>query len=210
MVLWRGWYGTLKRVVRYFEHGCMVLWRGLYGTLKRVVRYFEDGGMVLWRRLYGTLKRVVLYFEEGGMILWRGWHGSLKRVVWYFEEGCMVLWRGLYGTLKRVVWYFEEGGWVVWYLIVLNEVFCFYVFQMRYHTLLSMIKWCFVYNVFVCLQYIAKYVYIHSNIYAKIYPANIYVRFLYYLLLKTLDLFYHKNLNIYILINIYFYYRLLQ
>ena len=48
------WYDTLKR------------W---YGTLKRVVWYFEEGGMVLLRGWYGTLKRVVWYFEEGGMVL---------------------------------------------------------------------------------------------------------------------------------------------
>ena len=97
----------------------MVLWRGLYGTLKRVVWYFEEGGVVLWIGLHGTLKRVVWYFEEGCMVLWRGLYGTLKMVVWYFEEGGVVLWRGLHGTLKRVAWYFEEGG-VVLRLIPCN------------------------------------------------------------------------------------------
>ena len=90
-LLWRGWYGTLKTVVWYFEEGCVVLWRGLCGILKRVVWYFEEGGVVLWRGLCGTLNSVVWYSEEGGMVLWRGWYGTLKRVVWYFEEGCVVL-----------------------------------------------------------------------------------------------------------------------
>ena len=43
-----------------------VLWRWWYGTLKRVVWYFEDGGVILWRRWCDTLKRVVWNFEEGG------------------------------------------------------------------------------------------------------------------------------------------------
>ena len=33
--------------VWYFEEGGVVLWRGLYGTLKRVVQYFKEGSMVL-------------------------------------------------------------------------------------------------------------------------------------------------------------------
>ena len=143
MVLWRGWCGTLKRVVWYFEDGGVVIWRGL---LKRVAWYFKEGGVVLWRGLLkrvawcfeecgvvlwrGLLKWVVWYFEEGGMVLWKGllkrvaWYfgkgcwrglcGTLKRVVWYFEEGAVVLWRGWVGTLKRVVWYFEESCMVLW------------------------------------------------------------------------------------------------
>ena len=70
MALWRGWHGTLKRAVWYFEDGGMALWRGWYGT-------FEEGGVVLWRWWYGTLKRVVWYFEEGGVVLWRGWCGTI-------------------------------------------------------------------------------------------------------------------------------------
>ena len=68
---------------RMFEEGCMLLWRGLYATLKRVVCYFEEGGMVLWSGLYGTLKRVVWYFEEGGMVLWSGWYGK-----WCRQKNC--------------------------------------------------------------------------------------------------------------------------
>ena len=72
------------RLVHRFK---IVLWRGWYGTLKSVVWYFEEGGVVLWRGWCGTLKRVVWYFEEGSVVLWRGWRGTLKRVVCYFEEG---------------------------------------------------------------------------------------------------------------------------
>ena len=108
-VLWRGWCGTMKRVVCYFEEDGVLLWRGWCGTLKRpVVWYFEEGDVVLWRGWCGTLKRVVCYFEEGGVVLWRGFCGTLKRVVWYFEEGDVLLWRGWCGTLKRGMWYFEE------------------------------------------------------------------------------------------------------
>ena len=41
-VLWRGLCGTLRRVVWYFEEGCVVLWRGWCGTLKRVMWYSYD------------------------------------------------------------------------------------------------------------------------------------------------------------------------
>ena len=68
-VLWRGWCGTLKRMVWYFEEGGVVLWRGWCGSLKRVVLYFEDGGVELWRWWCG---------------LWRGWCCTLKRVVCYY------------------------------------------------------------------------------------------------------------------------------
>ena len=34
-------------VCHNFEEGDMLLWRGLYGTLKRVVWYLEEGGVVL-------------------------------------------------------------------------------------------------------------------------------------------------------------------
>ena len=42
----------------------MLLLIEMYGTLKRVVCYFEEEGMALWREMYGTLKSVVCYFEE--------------------------------------------------------------------------------------------------------------------------------------------------
>ena len=94
--IWKCLSICLEICLSYF--GCsiffFVLWRRWYGTLKRVVWYFEEGGVVLWRGRCGTLKRAVWYFEEGGVVLWRGWYGTLKRVVWYFEEGGVVLWRG--------------------------------------------------------------------------------------------------------------------
>ena len=46
-----------------FEYGVVVLLRGWCGTLKRVMWYFEDGGVVY------VLKMVVCDFEEGGMVL---------------------------------------------------------------------------------------------------------------------------------------------
>ena len=64
----------------YFEEGSVVLWRGWCGTLKRVVWYFEEGGVVLWRGWCGTLKRVVWYFEEGDMVLWRGFHNQYQLI----------------------------------------------------------------------------------------------------------------------------------
>ena len=42
MILWRGWCGTLKRVIWYFEEGGLVLWRGWCVTLKRAVWYLVD------------------------------------------------------------------------------------------------------------------------------------------------------------------------
>ena len=38
--------GTLKRIVWYFEDGCVVLWRGWSGTLKRVVWWI----VCIWHR----------------------------------------------------------------------------------------------------------------------------------------------------------------
>ena len=107
VVLWRGWCGTLKTVVCYFEEGDVVLWRWWCGTLKMAMWYFKEGVVVLWRGRCGTLKRMVWYFEEGGVVLWRGWCGTLKRAVWYFEEGGVELWRGRW-------WYFEDGDVVPW------------------------------------------------------------------------------------------------
>ena len=99
-VLWTVSYGTLKRVVWYFEEGGVVLWRGWCGTLKKVMWYFEYGGVILWRGWCGTLNRVVCYFEEGDVVLWRWCRCTLKMVV--------VLWRRWCGTLKKVVCYFRE------------------------------------------------------------------------------------------------------
>ena len=100
-IVWRGWCGTLKRVVWYFEESGLVLWRGWCGTLKRWCGTLKRV-VVLWRGWYGTLKRVVWYFEE---------------VVWYFEEGCVVLWRGWYVTLKRVC-YFKEGDYTIFSILL--------------------------------------------------------------------------------------------
>ena len=47
MVLSRGWCGTLKMALPYFEEGDAIPSRGWYGTLKRVLPYFEYGGMIL-------------------------------------------------------------------------------------------------------------------------------------------------------------------
>ena len=68
-----------------------VLWRGWCGTLKRVMLYFEGGDVLVWRGCCGTLKMVMWYFKEGHMVLWRGWCGTLKRMIWYFKEGGVVL-----------------------------------------------------------------------------------------------------------------------
>ena len=46
-----------------------VLLRGWCGTLKRVVWYFEEGGLVLLRWWRGTLKMVLWYFDEVCVIL---------------------------------------------------------------------------------------------------------------------------------------------
>ena len=48
-------------MVWYFEEGGVVFRRGWCGTLKRVVRYFEES---VWYFGEG-----VWYFEEGGMVL---------------------------------------------------------------------------------------------------------------------------------------------
>ena len=50
---------VLKRVFNiecFSDSACVVLWRGWCGTLKRVVWYLEEGGVVLWRGWCGTLK----------------------------------------------------------------------------------------------------------------------------------------------------------
>ena len=55
----------IKISLQYFKEGCMVLWRGWYGTLKRVVWYFEEGGVVLWRGLYSRF----LYSSSPGFAI---------------------------------------------------------------------------------------------------------------------------------------------
>ena len=95
MVPWRG-YGYLKRVVWYFEEGCVVLWRGWCCTLKRV-----------W-----YLKRVVWYFEEGDVVLWRWWwHFDVDRVhhfLFQISEGAAHLlvenYRKLRSSDGRQIW----------------------------------------------------------------------------------------------------------
>ena len=61
----------------YLEEGGVILWRGWWrgwcGTLKRVVWYFKEGSMVL-------LKSVIWYFKEGGVVFWRGWCGIITFV----------------------------------------------------------------------------------------------------------------------------------
>ena len=55
IIFWYWWvWVTLKRVVWYFEEGCVVLYGGWCGT---------------WRAWCGTLKKVVWYFEEGDVVL---------------------------------------------------------------------------------------------------------------------------------------------
>ena len=68
--------GMLKRVVWYFEEGCVIFWRGW-------LWYFEEGFVALWRGRYGT-------FDEGCVVLWWGLCDILKRVAWYFEELIML------------------------------------------------------------------------------------------------------------------------
>ena len=82
----------------------LVCWRGWCGTLKRMVWYFEEDDVVLWRGWCGTLKRVLWYFEEGGVVLWRGRCGTLNREAWtcyHFERIIVLLYLIILWTVGR-------------------------------------------------------------------------------------------------------------
>ena len=109
LVLWRGRYDTLKRVLWYFEDDGVVLWRGWWSTIKRVVWYFKDEWYGTLKKLYCTFKSVIFWFKEGGMTCWRGWCGNIKRAEWYFEVGGVLLY-----TLKEGNVFIKEGDVVLY------------------------------------------------------------------------------------------------
>ena len=134
MVLWRGWYGTLKRVMWYFEEGGMVLWKGWCGTLKRVMWYFFVLKLNVIFHCYifsvfgeviPTITRVACLFTSPtwlatylvfSVFSWTS--TSTPSIYHYCIEYYVVLWRGRYCILKRVMvlWSGRYGTWkrVAW------------------------------------------------------------------------------------------------
>ena len=123
MVLWRGWYGTLKRVVWYFEEGGVVLWRGWYGTLKSVLMvnlphpqqqvsgrfYFffrENGDYILipWRVLLAPYK-IAATFTRFATIF-----DSLKRhnIIFLYQRAIACkpgAWLSLSKKMRQKLWH---------------------------------------------------------------------------------------------------------
>ena len=54
----------------------MLIWRGSWVTLKRLMLYFEEGDMVLWRGWW-------CHVDEGVVVLWRGCCDTLKRMKFF-------------------------------------------------------------------------------------------------------------------------------
>ena len=53
---------VMETNLRYFEEGGMVLWRGWYGTLKRVMWYFGEGGMVMKTNIRFYFQVTLLFY----------------------------------------------------------------------------------------------------------------------------------------------------
>ena len=62
MLYIRGWCGTLKRVVWYFEDGGVVLWRGCCGTIKRVLY----DALYFWPSSVKTPPILILAYKQLG------------------------------------------------------------------------------------------------------------------------------------------------
>ena len=92
VLLWRGWRGTLKRVVCFFEEDCMVLWRGWCSTSTMIVWYFEEESMVLKyiRNILNILRHRYFFSSGDGNHRNEDWKASTKHVrlvpvVWHFK-----------------------------------------------------------------------------------------------------------------------------
>ena len=160
MLIWRGWWGNLKRVLCYFEYG--VIWRGCYATLN--MGYFEEGVMLLW--IWGTLKRVLCYFEYGidQQIFRFSWFwrfflkfiqcGQRRKWIKCFDKVASVIFLANLNEYDQVwkhdAWYFEESGVVLWrgWCGTLKRVVWYFeegcvVLWRRWHGTLRRVVWYF-------------------------------------------------------------------